>query len=303
MCSQSLTTAAGRATGSSVWERNKGGLLTLVVGYQTPPGYTCASFAATCPDSPLKRKPPAPESAKGLHPGPALRPQDGSTALGAFVAIGLACAAWRRGPVRLEAPGRRRRRLAGRARPIRLARGGRCWLGAPGRRWRSGVGPGRFGGSIRSRAVWRRRCGRGRLRCRGRGGTTRPCLRVCPAAARSAATQVTGRVVGEGGDPVGAGAVQGGVDLGEGSAELLALGGHSGDVVLALLLVLGQGGQTLPQVALGAGRLLGSVFGGGKLLPGRRRPPDGRCGPSDAPGRLGAGPGSAPLALRPGGAG
>jgi hypothetical protein len=77
--------------------------------------------------------------------------------------------------------------------------------------------------------------------------------------------QVIGRVVGEGGDPVGAGAVQGGVDLGEGSADLLARDGHIGEAVLTLLLVLGQGGQTLPQVALGAARLLGPAFDGGEL--------------------------------------
>ena len=186
MCSQSLTTAAGRATGSSVWERNKGGLLTLVVGYQTPPGYTPASCRRDLPRLTSEAQTARARSVKGLRPGSAVRPQDGP-GLG-VVAIGLACAGWRRGPVRLEAPGRRRCRLAGRARPTRLARGGRCWLGAPGRRWRSGAGPGRFVGSIRSRAGWRRRCGRVRLRCRGRGGTTRPCLQVCPAAVRSAAT-------------------------------------------------------------------------------------------------------------------
>jgi hypothetical protein len=54
--------------------------------------------------------------------------------------------------------------------------------------------------------------------------------------------EVTGRVLGEGGDPGRAGAVQGSIDLGEGSAELLALGDHIGDVVL----VLGEGGKTLP---------------------------------------------------------
>ena len=77
--------------------------------------------------------------------------------------------------------------------------------------------------------------------------------------------QVIGGVVGEGGDPLGAGAVQGGVDLGEASAEFLALGGHIGNVVLTPLLVLGQGGETPQEVALSASRLLGPVFGNDDL--------------------------------------
>ncbi len=185
MCSQSLTTAAGRATGSSVWERNKGGLLTLVVGYQTPPGYTPASCRRDLPRLTSEAQTARARSVKGLRPGSAVRPREGSKGLGWFVASGLACAAWRPGPVLLEAPGRRQFRLAGRARPTRLARSGHCRLGAPGRRWQSGAGRGRFAGSIRSRAGWRRRCGRGRPRCPGRGGTTRPCRPVCPAAVRS----------------------------------------------------------------------------------------------------------------------
>jgi hypothetical protein len=76
---------------------------------------------------------------------------------------------------------------------------------------------------------------------------------------------VIGRALGEGGDPVRAGAVQGGVDLGEVSADRLARDGHIGEVVLTLLLVFGQGGQTLPQVTLSVSRLLGPAFDGGEL--------------------------------------
>ncbi len=100
--------------------------------------------------------------------------------------------------------------------------------------------------------------------------------------------KMIGRVVGEGGDPVGAGAGQGGVDLGEGSAELLALGGHSRDMVLALLLVLGQGGQPLPKVALSADRLLGPVFGDGEL----------HLGVDDRP-MVGSAPAAPPAVLEP----
>ena len=114
--------------------------------------------------------------------------------------------------------------------------------------------------------------------------------------------QVTGRIVDECTDPVGAGAVQGGVDLGENNVELLALGGRSSDRVLTLLLVLGQGGQTLPQVALGAGRLLGLDFGGGKLcLGGDDRLTVGAA--QRRPRRLGARARLSARALRPDGAG
>ena len=60
-------------------------------------------------------------------------------------------------------------------------------------------------------------------------------------------------------------------------------------MVLTLLLVLGQGGQTLPQVALSAGRLLGPVFGGGEL----------RLGVDDGL-MVGAGPATPPGVLEPG---
>jgi hypothetical protein len=79
---------------------------------------------------------------------------------------------------------------------------------------------------------------------------------------------VFGRVVGERGDPVGAGAVQGGVDLGEGRVELLALGGDVGDVLSAPLLVLGKGAETLPKLAFGRECLLYLTFRGGDLGPG-----------------------------------
>ncbi len=58
---------------------------------------------------------------------------------------------------------------------------------------------------------------------------------------------------------------------------------------MTLLLVLGQGGQTLPQVALGAGRLLGLDFRGGKL-----------CLGGDDRLTVGAGPATPPGVLEPG---
>jgi hypothetical protein len=77
--------------------------------------------------------------------------------------------------------------------------------------------------------------------------------------------QVLGWVVGEGGDPVGAGAVQSCVDLGDGGIELLALGGDVSDVLVTSLLVLREVGEALAELALGDDRVFGSALGGGDL--------------------------------------
>ncbi len=71
-----------------------------------------------------------------------------------------------------------------------------------------------------------------------------------------------GRVVGERSDPVGTGAVQVGVDLGDGGVEFLAPDGDVCDVGFTSLLVLGQGAETLPKFALRDYRLLDPAFGG-----------------------------------------
>jgi hypothetical protein len=76
---------------------------------------------------------------------------------------------------------------------------------------------------------------------------------------------VFGRVVGERGDPVGSGAIQGGVELGQGGVELLAVNRDVGDVLLTPLLMLGESGETLPKIALGGDCLPDPPFAGGDL--------------------------------------
>jgi hypothetical protein len=153
-----------------------------------------------------EHKPPArPRSATDPSPGSAVRPRGRPTALLLLAWPGLACSVWRRGPVRLDAPGRRPCRLLVRARPIRSARAlaaglenpvgdgdlvaGQVGLGAP-------PCPGRYGAVV---AVERRFDVEGMVAPHGAAcGYARH--RPDPG------DQVVARVVGEGGDSVGEGA-------------------------------------------------------------------------------------------------
>src|SRR5580658_3468197 len=85
------------------------------------------------------------------------------------------------------------------------------------------------------------------------------CLRRRP----DSADQVIRWVDGERDDPVGKRAVQCGVDLSQGGVELLDVRGDVGDLLQTALLVLGEGCETLPKIALGRGRLLHPPFAGG----------------------------------------
>jgi hypothetical protein len=67
--------------------------------------------------------------------------------------------------------------------------------------------------------------------------------------------------LGERSDPFWAGAVQGGVDLGDGGVELVALSGKIGEILVTTLLMLGEGGETLAKLARCGGRPLGSAHG------------------------------------------
>jgi hypothetical protein len=69
-------------------------------------------------------------------------------------------------------------------------------------------------------------------------------------------------VVGERGDPVGKGAVQGGVDLSQGGVELPDTRGEVGDLLQTAPLVLGEGCETLPKNVLRGRRLLHPLFAG-----------------------------------------
>ena len=111
----------------------------------------------------------------------------------------------------------------------------------------------------------RRRCGRVRLRCQARGGTTRRGRRLSPALTQSR-DQVGRRVVGQGADTVGPGVVEGGVEHGQGGLELFALFVRNCHRLLAMLLILGDRGEALPQLFFGGGHprqaLLGQVDAG-----------------------------------------
>jgi hypothetical protein len=73
--------------------------------------------------------------------------------------------------------------------------------------------------------------------------------------------QMFRRVVGERGDPVGTGVGECGVDLGEGGVDLPPSGVEIGNELLAPLLVLDKGRQTLPKVAFNTDGLLYPGFG------------------------------------------
>jgi hypothetical protein len=160
--------------------------------------------SATPSDWPLNtNRPPAPVQLQ-IHP-PAQLFGRGAGPRRCCYWPGLACSVWRRGPVRLDAPGRRPCRLLVRARPIRSARAlaaglenpvgdgdlvaGQVGLGAP-------PCPGRYGAVV---AVERRFDVEGMVAPHGAAcGYARH--RPDPG------DQVVARVVGEGGDSVGEGA-------------------------------------------------------------------------------------------------
>ena len=80
--------------------------------------------------------------------------------------------------------------------------------------------------------------------------------------------QVFGRVVGERGDSVGTGVGERSVDLAEGGVDLPPLNGQLGNDLLTPLLVLGEGGQMFPKIALSAVGLLYPHLGGGDFRVG-----------------------------------
>ena len=77
---------------------------------------------------------------------------------------------------------------------------------------------------------------------------------------------MSGRVIGEGGDAVGAAAIEGGFYLGQRGVDSLTPGNRVCDVVSAVLLVVGQDGQLLPMLAFGVDCLRQPAFGGGDLI-------------------------------------
>ena len=81
---------------------------------------------------------------------------------------------------------------------------------------------------------------------------------------------VGGRFVGEGVDPLRAGLIQRGVELGERVGELVAPRRPVGDHLLAFLLVTGDGSQFVPEVAFRSHSLLKALFAEGDLGLGSR---------------------------------